>query len=170
MHHSVYKATPRTPKPLLNPNHKASRFMNRSNKSVAGSKPPLQMKAPSFCPHVPDITGIDTPPKEGELRCYKCGQKGHLKPQCPKLKSKQRVARMQFKEIVKEDNHTDFALTGVPDNTPEEVDTLLKEGEDMNDYSDQDDEDHPKYNWDDQGYQMNLIHFINEDNIIDTQM
>ena len=40
----------------------------------------------------------------------------------------------------------------------------------MNDYSDQDDEDHPKYNWDDQEHQMNLIRFINEDNVIDTQM
>ena len=45
---------------------------------------------------------------------------------------------------------------------------LLKEEEDLNDYSEQEDEDHPKYNWDDQEYQMNLICFINEDKIIDT--
>ena len=77
---------------------------------------------------------------------------------------------MQFKEVVEEDNHTDVALTGVPNNTPEEVDILLKEGEDLNNYSDQDDENHLKYNWDDQGYQTNLILFINEDNIIDTQV
>ena len=43
---------------------------------------------------------------------------------------------MQFEEIVKEDNHLDVPLTGVPDNTLEEVDTLLKEGEDLNEYSD----------------------------------
>ena len=61
-------------------------------------------------------------------------------------------------------------MTGVLDNTPEEVNTLLKEGEDLNDYSDQDDEDNPKYDWDDQEHQTNLIHFINEENIIDTQM
>ena len=77
---------------------------------------------------------------------------------------------MQFEEIVKEDNHMDVALTGIPNNTSEEVDTLLKEGEYLNEYSDPDDENHPKYNWDEQGFQMNLIHFINEDNIIDTQM
>ena len=64
----------------------------------------------------------------------------------------------------------DVPLTGVPNDTPEEVDNLLKEGEDLNDYSDPDNEDQPKYNWDVQGYQTNLIHFINEDNIIDTQM
>ena len=84
--------------------------MNGSNKSVAGSKPPLQTKASSLCPHVPNITGIDTPLKEGKWRCYECGQNGHIKPQCPKLKGKQRVARMQFKEIVKEDNHMDVPL------------------------------------------------------------
>ena len=54
--------------------------------------------------------------------------------------------------------------------TPEENPTLFKEEEDLNNYSDQEDKDHPKYNWDDQEYQMNLICFINEDNVIDTQM
>ena len=93
----------------------------------------------------------------------------HIKPQCPKLKGKQRVARTQFEEIVEEDSQANVALTGVPDDTPED-NTLLKEGEDLNDYSDQDEENHPKYNWDDQDYQMNFIRFINEDNIIDTQM
>ena len=61
-------------------------------------------------------------------------------------------------------------MTGVPNDTPEEVDILFKEGEDLNEYSDQDKEDHHKYNWDEQDYQMNLFYFINEDNIIDTQM
>ena len=104
------------------------------------------------------------------MRCYECGQKGHIKPQCPKLKGKQRVARMQFKEVAEEDNQTDVFLMGVPNDTPEEVDTLLKEGEDLNEYSDADKDDQLKYNWDDQGYQMNLSHFINKDHIIDTQM
>ena len=78
---------------------------------------------------------------------------------------------MQFEEIVKEDSQMDVPLTGVPNDTPEDVDTLLKEGEDLNNYSDQsEEEDHPKYNWDEQAYQMNLIQFINEDKVIDTQM
>ena len=75
LHQSAYKAAPRTSRLMLNPNHKSSRFMNRSNKSVAGFKPTLQMKASSFHPHVHNITGTDTPPKEGELRYYECEQK-----------------------------------------------------------------------------------------------
>ena len=27
------------------------------------------------------------PLKEGELKCYECGQKGHMQPQCPKLRN-----------------------------------------------------------------------------------
>ena len=76
------------------------------------------MKATGFCPHVPNATGTDTPLKEGESRCYECGQKGHIKPQCPKLKGKQRVARTQFEEVI-EDSQADVTLTGVPNDTPE---------------------------------------------------
>ena len=94
LHHSVYRIAPRTSKPMFNPSHKSSGFMSRPNKSVAGSKPPIQTKSTSFHQHVPNITGTNTPPKEGELRCFECEQKGHIKPQCPKLKGKQRVVRM----------------------------------------------------------------------------
>ena len=171
LHQSAYKPAPRASKQMPSTNHKPAGFMNRSNKSATGSKPPIQTKATSVLSHVPTITGTNTPPEEGELRCYECGQKGHIKPQCPKLKGKQRVARMQFEEIVKEDSQTDIPLTGVPNDT-EDVDTILREGEDLNDYSVQgkEEEDHPKYNWDEQAYQTNLIHFINEDKVIDTQM
>ena len=44
---------------------------------------------------------------------------------------------------------------------------LLRRSEQI---SDADEDNQPKYNWDDNGYQMNLIHFISEDNFIDTQM
>ena len=77
---------------------------------------------------------------------------------------------MWFKEVVDKDNQTDVPLTELNNDTPEEVDILLKEGEDLKEYSDADEDDQPKYNQDDQGYQMNLIHFINEDHTIDTQM
>ena len=121
---------------MPNTSHKSIGFIGRSTKSTTGSKPLITTKASGFHPQVPNITGTDTPPKEGELRCYECGQKGHIKPQCPKLKGKQRVARTQFEEIVEEDSQPDVALTGVPDDTPEDVNTLLKEGEALNDYSD----------------------------------
>ena len=35
---------------------------------------------------IPETTGKQ-PSKEGELKCYECGQKGHMQPQCPKLRS-----------------------------------------------------------------------------------
>ena len=35
---------------------------------------------------IPETTGKQ-PLKEGELICYKCGQKGHMQPQCPKLRN-----------------------------------------------------------------------------------
>ena len=35
---------------------------------------------------IPEVTGIQSL-KEGELKCYECCQKGHMRPQCPKLKS-----------------------------------------------------------------------------------
>ena len=41
---------------------------------------------------IPETTGKQ-PSKEGELKCYECGQKGHMQPQCPKLGS-QHIARL----------------------------------------------------------------------------
>ena len=35
---------------------------------------------------IPETTGKQ-PSKEGELKCYECGQKGHMQPQCPKLRN-----------------------------------------------------------------------------------
>ena len=34
---------------------------------------------------IPEATGKQ-PLKEGELKCYECGQKGHMRPQCPKVR------------------------------------------------------------------------------------
>ena len=65
------------------------------------SHPQTTAKINSSRPQAANAAGA--PPKEGELRCYKCGQKGHIKPQCPKLKGKQRVARAQIEELIEED-------------------------------------------------------------------
>ena len=35
---------------------------------------------------IPETSGKQ-PSKEGELKCYKCGQKGHMQPQCPRLRN-----------------------------------------------------------------------------------
>ena len=45
---------------------------------------------------IPETTGKQ-PSKESELKCYKCGQKGHIRPQCPKLRS-------QCIAVAREDN------------------------------------------------------------------
>ena len=36
---------------------------------------------------IPETTGKQ-PSKEDELKCYECGQKGHMQPQCPKLRNR----------------------------------------------------------------------------------
>ena len=36
---------------------------------------------------IPETTGKQ-PSKEGELKCYECGQKGHMQPQCLKLRNR----------------------------------------------------------------------------------
>ena len=35
---------------------------------------------------IPETTGKQ-PSKEGKLKYYECGQKGHMRPECPKLRS-----------------------------------------------------------------------------------
>ena len=43
-------------------------------------------KTSSNTQKIPETTGKQ-PSTEGELKCYKCGQKGHMQPQCLKLRS-----------------------------------------------------------------------------------
>ena len=54
----------------------------RTNRQVTQ---PIQ-KTSSNTRKVPETTGKQ-PSKEGKLKCYKCGQKGHMRPQCPKMRS-----------------------------------------------------------------------------------
>ena len=59
----------------------------RTNRQVTQ---PIQ-KTSSNTHKIPETTGKQ-PSKEGELRCYECGQKGHMRPQCPKLRSRRIAA------------------------------------------------------------------------------
>ena len=54
----------------------------RTNRPVAQ---PIQKMSNNTC-KIPETTGKQ-PLKEGELKCYECGQKGHMRPQCPKLRN-----------------------------------------------------------------------------------
>ena len=54
---------------------------------VANRQVPKPIQNMSSNTHkIPEATGKQ-PSKEGELKCYECGQKGHMRPQCPKLRS-----------------------------------------------------------------------------------
>ena len=54
----------------------------RTNRQVTH---PIWKTSSNTC-KIPEKTGKQ-PSKEGELKCYECGQKGHMQPQCPKLRS-----------------------------------------------------------------------------------
>ena len=69
----------------------------RTNRQVAQ---PIRKTSSNTC-RIPETTGKQ-PSKEGESRCYECGQKGHMQPQCPKLRS-QRIA------AVREDDSEEIA-------------------------------------------------------------
>ena len=85
---TTYKPVVKTPKPMFYQTYKTTGHTQRNHTLV--SHPQTTAKASNSHPHVTSSMGA--PPKEGELCCYECGQKGHIKPQCSKLKGKQRVA------------------------------------------------------------------------------
>ena len=109
---------------------------------------------------IPETTGKQ-PLKKGELKCCKCGQKGHMQPQCPKLRSQciAAVREDDSEEIVKniEGNLKEDATNGAS----EEGEIPPKEEENLNKSSDEDEE---MYLWDELKFKANYIHFIsNED-------
>ena len=55
----------------------------RTNRQVA--QPIWKMSSNTH--KIPETTAKQ-PLKESELKCYECGQKGHMRPQCPKLRSR----------------------------------------------------------------------------------
>ena len=54
----------------------------RMNRQVAQ---PIRKTSSNTC-KIPE-TASKQPLKDGKLRCYECGQKGHMRPQCPRLRS-----------------------------------------------------------------------------------
>ena len=54
----------------------------RTNRQVAQ---PIQKTSSNTC-KISETTGKQ-PSKEGKLKGHECGQKGHMQPQCPKLRS-----------------------------------------------------------------------------------
>ena len=96
---------------------KTSGLTQRNLKPI--SHPQMTAKASNSCPHV--TSGMGAPLKEGELHCYKCEQKGNIKPQCPKLKGKQKVARVQIKDLIEEDEElSETPMNKTPNDALEE--------------------------------------------------
>ena len=120
---------------------------------------PIQNMSSNTC-KIPEETGKQ-PLKEGELKCYECGQKGHMQPQCPKLRSRCIV-------VVREDDSEEIAenIKGnleedATNNASEEGEIPPKEEENLNESSDEEEE---MYSWDELEYKATYIHFIsNED-------
>ena len=105
--------------------------------------------------------------KEGELKCYECGQKGHMRPQCLKLRG-QRIA------AAREDNPEGIIKTieenlkeDTKKNASEEEEIPLEEEENLNESSDEDEEMH---SWDEVEYKANYIQFLSNKTVTEKQM
>ena len=93
---------------------------------------------------IPETTGTQ-PSKEGELKCYECGQKGHMRPQCPKLRSRciAMVREDDSEEIV--ENIKGNLKEDTKSGTSEEEEISPKEEDNLNKSSGKDEE---MYSWD----------------------
>ena len=108
---------------------------------------------------IPETTGKQ-PSKEGELKCYECGQKGHMRPQCPKLRS-------QCIAAVREDDSEEIA-ENIEGNLEEDVESSAsreeeipqKEEDNLNESSGEDKE---MYSWDELEYKVNYVCFISNE-------
>ena len=109
---------------------------------------------------IPETTGKQ-PSKEGELKCYECGQKGHMRPQCPKLKSRcVAVVREEDSEEIAENikgNLEEDAKSSVSreEEIPQEEEDNLNESSGM---------DEEMYSWDKLEYKANYVRFISNEN------
>ena len=108
---------------------------------------------------IPETTGKQ-PSKEGKLKCYECGQKGHMRPQCPKLRSWCIAA-------VREDDSEQIA-ENIKGNLEEDAKSSAsreekipqEEGDNLNKSSGEDEE---MYSWDELEYKANYVHFISNE-------
>ena len=126
----------------------------RTNRQVAQ---PIQ-KTSSNTRKIPETAGKQ-PSKEGVLKCYECGRKGHMRPQCPKLRS-QRIA------AVREDDSEEIAenIKGnleedTKSNASREEGIPQEEEDNLNESSGEDEE---MYSWDELKYKVNYVRFISD--------
>ena len=87
---------------------------------------------------IPEATGKQ-PLKEGELKCYECGQRGHMRSQCPKLRSWHIAAAREndseeIVETIKENLGGDAKDDASEDETPAKEEENIKESSDKEMY------------------------------------
>ena len=108
---------------------------------------------------IPETTGKQ-PLKEGELKCYECGQKGHMQPQCPTLRSQCIVA-------VREDDSEEIA-ENIEGNLEEDMKSSASREEEIP----QEEEDNlnessgeykEMYSWAEPEYKANYVCFISNE-------
>ena len=159
-HNSMYAAHRKSSRRMIRPVPKGTVIQ-----PVASRPPPKPNRHTSTSTRrLPEATGKQ-PSKEGELKCYECGQKGHLRPQCPKLKGRSAAAIREddpdgIVNVVDEDRED-----GAKDDALDEDDNLRRD-EDLNESSDEDEE----YSWDEQEYKSNYVRFISNESITEQQM
>ena len=127
----------------------------RMNRQVAQ---PIQ-KTSSNTHKIPETAGKQ-PSKEGKLKCYECGQKGHMRPQCPKLRS-------QCIAMVREDDSEEIAKN-IEGNLKEDVKSSASKEEDIppeeeDNLNESSGEDEEMYLWDELEYKANIVCFISRE-------
>ena len=127
----------------------------RTNRQVAQ---PIQ-KMSSNTRKIPETAGKQ-PSKEGKLKCYEYGQKGHIQPQCPKLRS-QRIAVVREDDLEEITENIEGNLVEVAKSSASREEEIPQEEEDnLNESSGGDEE---MYSWDELEYKVNYVRFISNE-------
>ena len=108
---------------------------------------------------VPKTTGKQ-PLKEGELKCYKCGQKGHMRPQCPKLRSRRIAAGREDDSEEIAENIKGNLKEDMKSSASREEEIPQEEEDNLNESSGEDEE---MYSWDKLEYKANYVRFISNE-------
>ena len=127
----------------------------RMNRQVAQ---PIQKTSSNTC-QIPETAGKQ-PLKEGKLKCYECGQKGHMQPQCPKPRSRRIV-------VVREDDSEEIA-ENIEGNLEEDAKSSASREEEIpqeeeDNLNQSSGEDEEMYSWDELEYKANYVCFISNE-------
>ena len=111
------------------------------------------------------------PSKKGELKCYECGQKGHMRPQCPKLRNWwfARVREDNSEEIIEtiKENLKENLKEDAKDDASKAEEIPPKEQENLNESSDEDEE---MYLWDEVEYKVDYVWSLSNETVTEKQV